>query len=519
MSEKQKRQPSTAQRLVALGQRCGLFHTPTGEAFAHVPVGTHREVLPIRSVAFKHWLARELHLAGGTVAKGSAMADALGVLEAGALFDGPERDLHLRVARHEGAVWVDLGTADWSAVRVDANGWNVHADVPILFRRHAGTGALPVPTRGGNLEGLRRFVRVTDADWPLLVVFIATALVPEIPHCVLVLHGEQGAAKSSASRWIAAVVDPNTPALRRAPRDEDEFARAASHSWLVPFDNLSGMPAWLSDGICRVATGDGFSKRKLYTDDDDYVSAFRRVVLVNGIANSVTRGDLLDRSLLVELRPVPSTERRPEAELDAAFEAARGGIFGALLDVLSGAMREEPGVRLTELPRMADVGRWGVAVERALEWEPGSFTDRYTANRASVHDTVLDAEPVAAQLVKFMEGLASCSMSPGEWLRDLTRAASEDGVDTTGKRSYWPSTPRGLSSALTRCAPSLRAVGLTIERGFTSDGKHERLLIVTRTAPEVGANGHGAACGTCGAATTTDGRCDSCTVAAAMGGR
>jgi hypothetical protein len=35
------------------------------------------------------------------------------------------------------------------------------------------------------------------------------------------------------------------------------------------FDNLSAIPAWLSDSLCRLASGGSFAVRQLYTDDDE----------------------------------------------------------------------------------------------------------------------------------------------------------------------------------------------------------------------------------------------------------
>ena len=41
----------------------------------------------------------------------------------------------------------------------------------------------------------------------------------------------------------------------------------------VPFyDNVKNIPKWLSDEACKVVTGIGQTKRKLYTDDEDIVT-------------------------------------------------------------------------------------------------------------------------------------------------------------------------------------------------------------------------------------------------------
>ena len=88
-----------------------------------------------------------------------------------------------------------------------------------------------------------------------------------------------------------------------------------SHHWVAYFDNLSEVPAWLSDILCCAVTGAGFSKRELYSDDDDVTYAFRRCLGLNGINVVATRSDLLDRSILLRLGRIPRERRRGEKEL------------------------------------------------------------------------------------------------------------------------------------------------------------------------------------------------------------
>jgi hypothetical protein len=51
----------------------------------------------------------------------------------------------------------------------------------------------------------------------------------------------------------------------------------------VVLDNISGIPDWLSDALCRAVTGDGMVRRRLYENDDLTVLAFRRVVALTSI--------------------------------------------------------------------------------------------------------------------------------------------------------------------------------------------------------------------------------------------
>jgi hypothetical protein len=48
-------------------------------------------------------------------------------------------------------------------------------------------------------------------------------------------------------------VDPNIAPVRREERD---LIIAANNAYLLAFDNLSGLPPWMSDALCRLASID-----------------------------------------------------------------------------------------------------------------------------------------------------------------------------------------------------------------------------------------------------------------------
>src|SRR5262249_33085117 len=152
-----------------------------------------------------------------------------------------------------------------------------------------------------------------DAEWPLLVGWLLAALRPVGPYPVLLLHGEQGSAKSTTERILRALVDPNSASLRAEPRNPHELMIAAKNGWVVALDNVSPLPNWLSDAICRLSTGGGFSARRLYTDGDEVLFDAQRPVIINGIEEVATRGDLLERSLLLTLPRIHEGDRRTES--------------------------------------------------------------------------------------------------------------------------------------------------------------------------------------------------------------
>jgi len=469
-SEENKERKSQATRLVELASDAELFHTSDGEAFASFAVSGHLETWPVKSRGFRDWLTRRLYEAERKAPAAQSIQDALNVLSSRARFDGETCEVHVRIAQHDGAIYVDMADDSWRIGQVSAEGWHViEADIaPVRFRRPRGMLALPEPIAGGALESLRDFVNVSDQQWPLTLAWLVASFRPNRPFPVLALHGEQGSAKSTTARILRALIDPNKAALRSEPRDERDLMIAATNGWVVGFDNLSRIPPWLSDAICRLATGGGFGTRKLYENDEEVLFDAKRPVLVNGIEELATRSDLLDRALVLTLPAIRDDKRRTEAELWREFERKQPGIFGALLGAVSCALRNESSVRLDRSPRMADFAQWAVAAEPALGLEEGEFMRAYAGNRESANELALEASLASAWIVALLEDCGRWEGTASELLGELNSRAS----DEVKKQYGWPKSAQGLGGVLKRLAPNLRAIGINTERG---SGRQRRL--------------------------------------------
>src|SRR5262249_37083031 len=147
------------------------------------------------------------------------------------------------------------------------------------------------------------------------------------------------------------------------PKTEHDFAIEAINNALVVLDNLSYVPVWLSDALCRLATGGGYAARTLYTDAEQTILRFCRPSVINGIVDLTTRGDLIERCVLLELGGI--AERRDERDYWAAFEQAQPRILGTLLGGVAAALAHEADIQIDRPPRMADFARWVAAAEPA----------------------------------------------------------------------------------------------------------------------------------------------------------
>src|SRR3989454_5254440 len=372
-----------------------LFHTATGTAFADIVVDGHRETWQIRSKRFRGWLRRRYYQETGDAPSAAAVRSALDLLEARAQFDGPERPVHVRIAEHAGHIYLDLADEQWRAVDIAPNGWRVTGYPPVRFRRPAGMLPLPEPKQGGSIESLNSFLNLSNRDdFVLIVAWLLAALRSGGPYPLLAISGEQGSAKTVLSKLLKALIDPNAAPVRSLSREERELMIAANNGYLLAFDNLSGLPVWLSDALCRLASGGSFAVRQLYTDDEEVLFEAARPILLNGIEEVISRSDLGDRAIFLSLAPIGEAQRRPESELWRAFEIARPRIMGALLDAAVHGLHALGRVNLDRLPRMADFALWATACETAL-WPAGTFARAYAANRRAAIESIIEADPVA----------------------------------------------------------------------------------------------------------------------------
>src|SRR5690348_1079426 len=99
-----------------IGACSDLFPTATGTAFADIIIDGHRETWPIRSKQFRAWLRCCYYEATGEAASSSEIRSALDLLEARAQFEALERSVHVRVAEHDGHIYLDLADEQWRAV-------------------------------------------------------------------------------------------------------------------------------------------------------------------------------------------------------------------------------------------------------------------------------------------------------------------------------------------------------------------------------------------------------------------
>ena len=502
--DEKERPPSHATRMVELADAAGAdpFHDAEGEPFVTFDgADGERQTYRLRTRAVRDWLAQRLYAADGAAPGSEATESALNVLAARAKFEGDCRPVAVRMAPlpvpsaspsdESRGVALDLGDPDWRCVVVTAGGWEVRSvaelgdECAARFVRPKGLLPLPEPERGGTLAELRPFVNVaSDADFALLLGWLAAAFMTDGPFPVLILNGEQGCAKSTTAKVLRRLIDPNKADLRRPPQCTRDLVIAAKNGHVVALENLSAVKAELSDDLCSLATGGGFAVREHYTNDEEALFAFRRPVILNGIPTLADRPDLLDRAVTLVLPVIPPDARKAERQFWPTFEAARPRLLGAVLDAVALALRNLPTVELAGSPRMADFAAWAVAAEPAFPVPPGTFLAAYADARESAHEVALEGEVIAGP-VRELAARGAWTGAAAELLAELGSIAGE----TAAKGRLWPKAPNALSGRLRRIAPDLRAAGVGVE--FDTDARPRTIRLAATGAPAPGTDGPG----------------------------
>jgi hypothetical protein len=465
---------SAADRLVelALGS-AEMVKTANGRLFAIANTG---DVLDLETSGAREWLGSLSWKAEEKAPSGEALTAALNVLR-GFARDGRLVEVHTRVAPDcAGGIFIDLCRPnDRSAVHVTADGWRVIERPAALFYRPPRAGALPMPERGGSLDELSELTNIPPEARPLVDAWLVQALWPSGDYPLLFLRGPQGSAKSSAARLLKSLTDPDAADLRSPPRDARDLAVAARNSRVLAFDNLSSIPLWLSDALCRISTGGGYATRALYTDQDECVIDFELPVILTAVTKVIERPDLLQRAVTISLPAIPPEARRTEAELQAQVQEALPRLFGALLDRLAGAIREWPNVQLSNLPRLADFYRLGVAAERGAGEAP-QFKEAFAEMEKEAAADAIEASPIGPTLLEFIRRRGEWEGTATELLGALASVNPAGPMDRE-----WPKSPRGLRTVLDHLEIDLQRAGVRV--AYRRAG-HERTRLIRLEALE-----------------------------------
>jgi hypothetical protein len=446
-----------------------LFTDQYGQQYAVIKVNAHYETVQIQSSRFRSFIHqlyyKQTNLPLGTEDTKTIIEN----MKAQAEFAGSKKRLDLRIVGPSDCseIYYDLTNEEWECVKVTREGWNIEP-APIVFNRYAGHKAQVQPAKKYPSVIFDKFVHllnIEDEDDELLLkCYIIAAFVPDIPKPILIIQGEQGSAKSTLQELVKMVIDPSVVKTLTFPRSKPELIQQLAHHYVAIFDNVSKIPDYISDELCKAVTGSGFSKRLLYSNDDDVIYEFKRCIGFNGINIGSTKADLLDRGLIFQLNRVSKEKRRKITDIWTDFEGLRAQLLGYVFDILVQVLQKQGTVLITDYPRMADFAEIGELAARSMGYPANRFLSAYYKNIELQVDAALEANPVGLAIVKLMDEKPEWSGNSTQLLGELDVKAAELGIKTD-KDQGWPKAPNSLSRRLNEVRTNLREIGITVEKG------------------------------------------------------
>lgn len=414
----------------------------------------------------------------GKALRKDVLGTAISTLEGIATFSNDSRQVFNRVARHEDTIYYDLGD-NKNVVAITEEDWGITQECPISFRRYSHQQVQVTPSKDeADLKKLLPYLNLKEQHHEILILsYLPVALIPDIPRPLLVLHGPQGAGKTTCLEMLRSLIDPSTIPTLSPARYKDEMIQQADHNYAYFLDNISSIRRDISDMLCRFVTGAAFSKRELYTNDEEYLYQFNRVVGMNGVALATSQPDLLDRSLLIQLDRISASDRKRQIELRQRFEQDRPVILGGLFTVLSQALQIAQNLELNDLPRMADYYLYASASSQALGYGVDQFSLAFEANAKEQHEEAIEVSPVAKSILKLMDKKV-------EWIGNSTHLFNElhDIAEELGVDRYFPKSASWLWRKIVEVKTNLEAY--RIEATLSRDSQYGRTITLINREQE-----------------------------------
>ncbi|MCX7091989.1 MAG: bifunctional DNA primase/polymerase [Methylobacter sp.] len=449
----------------------------------------HYENWPIDSSQYRRFLDFQYRTRYGKRTPQKDLDIVLAILKGDVLFSENSYDTHVRTARDEDRIFIDLTDGHWNVVEITATGWSkFDGKVPVKFVRTSNVQPMPIPDPSGDFDSLRQVFRLkSENDYILLAAWLMFAFVERGPYPILALEGAAGSSKTVLTKQIKRLIDPGKPVSQVMPKDFGNLFISANNSHLIAIDNLSKISQDMSDILCGIATGTSFSKRGLYTDGDEVIFDVCKPIVLNGVNSVIEFSDLADRTLRISLPQITSTKnqsagnhqgRLSNEEVEELFQYWRPKMLGAIFTALQAALPRYK--TITDLPdeiRMMDFAQWAVAAGNTLATGEVDILAVITENRQHSAAPLLEDSVLNSALLDFMQIKKSWSGTPTELFEKLGRLIT---VEEAKDKSF-PKQANQLTKELNKSITTLKQFG--IDYSHSESSNHKKRIITLDYTP------------------------------------
>lgn len=401
----------------------------------------------------------------------------LATLAVKALREGDKIEPAYRCAYREGKVYYFLADREQTVICIDKDGYRVveKAPVPFIKKKNMLQQVLPKKSEMGLEElGKKHWSFATSDDRIMHWVLIISRFIAEGSQPIIYYFGDRGSAKTTSMKMDRMIVDPSVIDVKSLNKRTQDVIPALTNQYMVCFDNVSSIGNEFADILCIAATHGYYSKRALYSDNEEYPIKLNARVSLSGITNLTMKPDLIDRMVCLKLNRIDSRKRRTEAEVMKEFTNDLPFILDGIFLTLSKAMRIYEKLELECLPRMADFAQWGYAIAEALGNGGDRFLKIYEKNQNELLENLVSEDTVLTVLIQMMKKIHYYKGSVTKLQTILTETAQEMKIDT---KAGWIRDASSLSRKLCENQSVLNLFHISIHKGKTNGERYIELYM------------------------------------------
>jgi len=452
-------------------ERIVISDTDSSLIYGIIQVNNHKQTILLGSFESIQWLKALYYEKDGDFHSEETYNNVLSMIVAQAHQDEKtERvPIYNRIALVDNEIFYDLCNSNWEAIKISKNGYQavpLNEKTPIFTRKQQqNPQVMPKKGDGTALDKLLNLFRIQELDRPIFKIHLITMLLEKHPIPIMIVHGEHGSSKSTITRSVAKILDPAAMNVVSIPKTVADLALLFNNQYVTNFDNVSEITQEISDMMCRAITGEGFRKRKLYTDDTEIIWNYKRKIIINGITPSFDYPDFKDRSILYETTPVREDERISEEEFQARFNKLLPFVLDEIFTILSQALlmyrriKKEINTKL----RMADFTVFGECISRMLKNTDFSFVKAYREKLDMDSLKMVDSYPIIEYIIEIMDTKNKLEVSVQDLFSEINDMALKKPLDTFSKEIEFPKAPNQLSIQINQLKSTFRRHDLEIE--------------------------------------------------------
>jgi hypothetical protein len=366
----------------------------------------------------------------------------------------------------DNAIYYDLRRNDWRLVKISQNGVEMvemNSTTPMFERKQHQREQVQyrVDNSRNPLEELVTLLRIPPQFRQIFKVHSISMFLADVPVPIMVPKGEQGSLKTTITKAIKRTVDPSGEEVSSIPTSRDDLVLLLNNRFMPNFDNVSFITPQNSDILCRAVTGEGLSKRKLYSDSTEIIYSYRRKIILNGISFGMNRPDLMERCIVYETKAPTSLERITEEEFNETFSELLPYLLGQIFAILSRVLKSYNDVKsqIKEKPRMADFAVYGECISRELGYDNFSFVKDYTEKLEQSAIGIIENHPLVFVITKIMESEIQYKDTVQNFFDKAKQLAIENEIDIGND---FPTISNKVQSVIDRIKPNLRSLGFEV---------------------------------------------------------